>query len=266
MPVYDKPMIYYPLATMIAGGISEILVITRPEDQSQFVSLLGNGSRWGVEISYAVQQEPNGLGQAFVIGAEFIGGSDVALALGDNIFYSDSLQAQFSDLVAGGGATVFGYRVSNPKDYGVLEFDPTGAVISIEEKPTHPKSSFAVPGLYFYDSSVVEIAHKLRPSPRGEYEITDINREYIARNQLRVILMGKGSAWLDTGTFETLTEASKFISTLERRQGLVVGSPELEAWKRNLIDDDQLKNLASPLMKSGYGRYLMEALDEQVTH
>ncbi len=261
VPVYDKPMIYYPLSTLILAGIRDILLITTPHEAASFERLLGDGSRFGVSLSYATQPSPDGLAQAFTIGADFIGGESSALILGDNIFYGHGFGRQlerFSDL---DGASVFAYRVSDASAYGVVEFDRNGRAISLEEKPEHPRSSFAVPGLYFYDNDVIEIARDLEPSPRGEYEITDVSRHYLEQGRLHVEVLERGFAWLDTGTFDSLHDAGNFIRTIEHRQGLKVGSPEEVAWRRGFLSDDELRERAEPLLRSGYGQYLLALLE-----
>ena len=263
MPVYDKPMVYYPLSTLMVAGIREVLVITTPEDADQFRRLLGDGRHWGIEISYAVQPEPKGLAQAFTIGADFIGAEKVSLVLGDNIFYGPGLGTQLKGLADVDGAHVFGYRVAEPAAYGVVEFDDDGKVVSIEEKPEKPKSSYAVPGLYFYDNDVVAIAKDLTPSARGELEITSVHEEYLKSGRLRVTLLPRGTAWLDTGTFDTMVQASEFIRVMEQRQGLKVGCPEEIAWRNGWISDDQLREHGEALTKSGYGDYLLGLLDTE---
>jgi glucose-1-phosphate thymidylyltransferase len=264
LPVYDKPLIYYPLSTLMLAGIRDVLIITTPRDADAFRVLLGDGTAWGLSLSYAVQPEPAGLAQAFLIGREFIGKDPVALILGDNIFYGLGLG---SDLhaVAGGdsGATIFGYYVKDPERYGVAELAEDGRVIGIEEKPRAPKSNYAVTGLYFYDNDVVDIASKLKPSPRGELEITDVNLEYLRRDQLQLKLLGRGAAWLDTGTFDSLHEASSFVQTIECRQGLKIACPEEIAWRMGYISREQLARLARDLLKSGYGEYLLALLDRE---
>ncbi len=264
MPVFDKPMIYYPLSTLINAGISEILVITTPEDQAQFERLLGDGSQWGLELTYVVQERPDGLAQAFILGAEFLGEDSVALVLGDNIFHGVGLGRQLSTLTAPVGGVVFAYQVANPSDYGVVEFDAEGRAVSIEEKPEKPKSRYAVPGLYFYDNQVVGIARNLKPSARGELEITAVNAEYLERGELTVTVLERGTAWLDTGTFASLVQAAEYVRVIEERQGYKVGCVEEVAWRSGFIDEAQLRALAEPLLKSGYGEYLLHLLDDNV--
>ncbi len=261
-PVYDKPMIYYPLSTLMLAGIRDILVITTPQDAEQFRRLLGDGSAFGVELSYAVQESPDGLAQAFLLGEEHIGEDSVALVLGDNIFYGPGLGTQLRKYQEVDGAAVFGYRVSDPSAYGVVEFDEEFRAVSIEEKPEHPRSHYAIPGLYFYDNDVIEHARNLRPSARGELEITDLNRIYLEQGKLRVEVLPRGTAWLDTGTFDSLADATSFIRTVQARQGLSIGCPEEIAWRTGLIDDAGLRARAEPLVKSGYGRYLLNLLEE----
>jgi glucose-1-phosphate thymidylyltransferase len=263
VPVYDKPMIYYPLSTLMLAGIRDILLITTPHEASAFERLLGDGSRFGVSISYATQPSPDGLAQAFTIGADFIGAEPTALILGDNIFYGTGFGRQLERFSRVDGATVFAYRVSDPSAYGVIEFDEVGKAVSLEEKPKHPRSNFAVPGLYFFDNEVVDIARGLRPSARGEYEITDIIQRYLEQGRLEVEVLERGFAWLDTGTFEALYDAGNFIRTVEHRQGLKVGSPEEVAWRQGFLSDDELRERAEPLLKSGYGRYLLGLLDSE---
>ena len=266
LPVYDKPMIYYPLSTLMLAGIREVLIITTPHDREVFERLLGDGSRWGMEIRYEVQPSPDGLAQAFLIGAHFLDDAPAALVLGDNLFHGHDLVPQLvSSDDRDQGATVFAYPVSDPERYGVVEFDAGGKVLSIEEKPKQPKSRYAVTGLYFYDDTVVERARLVRPSARGELEITDLNRMYLDEGSLRVELMGRGMAWLDTGTCDSLNDAGSYIRTLEHRQGLKVGCPEEVAWRQGWITADQLEQLAQPLQKSGYGVYLLQLLDESVS-
>ena len=262
LPVYDKPMIYYPLSTLMLAGIREVLIITTPVDQPAFQRLLGDGSAWGMEIQYAVQPSPDGLAQAFLIGADFLAGAPAALVLGDNLFHGHDLSPQLQGLNGGlAGATVFAYGVRDPERYGVVEFDGEGKVLSLEEKPAKPKSRYAVTGLYFYDSSVVERAKRVQPSARGELEITDLNRQYLDEGLLQVELMGRGMAWLDTGTCDSLHEAGSYIRTLEKRQGLKVGCPEEVAWRMGWIAGSELEALAAPLRKSGYGDYLLRLLE-----
>ncbi|MHB8187639.1 MAG: glucose-1-phosphate thymidylyltransferase RfbA [Dermatophilaceae bacterium] len=262
MPVYDKPMVYYPLSTLLMAGIREVLIITTPQDLSQFEKLLGDGSAWGIDISYAVQPSPDGLAQAFIIGADFIGADTVALVLGDNIFYGTGLGNSLRKNTALTGGHVFAYHVSEPSAYGVVEFDDDGTVLSIEEKPAEPKSSYAVPGLYFYDNDVIEIAANLAPSPRGELEITGINEAYLARGDLTVTVLPRGTAWFDTGTFQGLLEASQFVHVVEARQGLKIGCIEEIAWRNGWLTNAELSDLADPLVKSGYGAYLHMVLAE----
>lgn len=265
LPVYDKPLIYYPLTTLMLAGITDILLISTPQDTPRFRELLGDGAKWGLKLSYAVQPHPGGIAQAFLVGREFIGQDRVALCLGDNIFYGHDLGSLLREAAErSAGATVFAYPVNDPERYGVIEFDEAGRAVSIEEKPANPKSRYAVAGLYFYDNRVVEVAAKLKPSARGELEITDVNREYLARNELHAVPMRRGVAWLDTGTHESLLEAAHFIETLERRQGLKIGCPEEIAYRFKLIDAAQLRALAEPLSKSGYGQYLLRLLTERI--
>ncbi|TDX09289.1 glucose-1-phosphate thymidylyltransferase RfbA [Flavobacterium sp. S87F.05.LMB.W.Kidney.N] len=263
MPVYDKPMIYYPLSTLMMAGINEILIISTPHDLPHFKKLLGDGSTIGCKFSYAEQPNPNGLAQAFVIGEEFIGKDKVALVLGDNIFFGTNMQQLLKDNANPDGGVVFAYHVSDPERYGVVEFDENKNAISIEEKPLEPKSNYAVPGLYFYDNSVVEIAKNIKPSARGEYEITDVNKVYLEKGQLKVGILSRGTAWLDTGTFNSLMQAGQFVQVLEERQGLKVGCIEEIAWRQGFINDEQLEELALPLVKSGYGKYLIDFLKQK---
>jgi len=260
VPVYDKPMVYYPLSTLIFAGIRDVLVITTPQDAAAFERLLGDGSQFGICISYAVQPSPDGLAQAFVIGAEFIGSDKVALVLGDNIFYGPGLGTQLQRFRDVDGGAIFAYWVADPGAYGVVEFDPAGRALSLEEKPASPKSNYAVPGLYFYDNEVLEIARSLQPSARGEYEITDVNQHYLDAGRLTIGVLPRGTAWLDTGTFDSLNDASNFVRTLEARQGLKVGSPEEAAWRQGFLSDDELEQRALALAKSGYGAYLLDLL------
>lgn len=260
MPIYDKPMIYYPLSTLMLAGIREVLIISTPNDLPMFERLLGDGSQIGCEFSYAVQEVPNGLAQAFVIGEKFVGNDGVALILGDNIFYGTGLHKTLIDSTTNEGGTVFAYHVNNPNRYGVVEFDKDKKAISIEEKPENPKSNFAVPGIYFYDNDVIEIAKNIAPSARGEYEITDVNKVYLERGKLNVSILNRGTAWLDTGTFKSLLQAQQFVEVIEERQGLKIGCIEEVAYEKKFITAAQLENLAEPLLKSGYGEYLMNIL------
>lgn len=258
MPIYDKPMIYYPLTTLMLSGIKDILIITTPEDQSQFQRLLGDGSQWGIKLSYAVQPSPDGLAQAFIIGEEFIGNDKVALVLGDNIFHGSDLGKSLKKCVDPDGGNVFAYRVSDPERYGVVEFDENNVAKSIEEKPKQPKSNFAVVGLYYYDNDVIEIAKNVKPSDRGELEITSINAEYLRRGKLAVTTLDRGDVWLDTGTIDSMTDASDYVRAIQRRTGQIIGSPEEVAYREGFITKEQLDILAQPLKKSGYGQYLIE--------
>jgi glucose-1-phosphate thymidylyltransferase len=258
MPIYDKPMIYYPLSTLMLAGIKEILIITTPEDQSQFKRLLGDGKQWGCDIQYAVQEVPNGLAQAFVIGESFIGSDSVALVLGDNIFYGSGFSKLLQQSAKNDGATIFAYPVSDPERYGVVEFDKDFNALNIEEKPEVPKSNYAVPGLYFYDNNVVHIAKTIEPSHRGEYEITTVNDVYLQNKKLKVAVLDRGFAWLDTGTFESLSDATEYVRVIEKRQGLKIGCPEEVAYRMGFIDKNQLEALAEGLKKSGYGEYLKQ--------
>ncbi len=262
MPVYDKPMIYYPLSILMLAGIRDILVISTPHDLPHFQKLLGDGSRLGCAFSYAEQPEPNGLAQAFVIGRKFIGADKVALVLGDNIFYGSGIAKLLQSNNDPDGGVIYAYHVHDPERYGVVEFDDACHALSIEEKPAHPKSNYAVPGLYFYDNSVVEIAQNLQPSPRGEYEITDVNKEYLSQGRLKVGILDRGAAWLDTGTFNSLMQAGTFVQVIEERQGLKIGCIEEVAWRMGFIDDNGLRSVAQPLLKSGYGTYLLDILKQ----
>jgi glucose-1-phosphate thymidylyltransferase len=262
MPIYNKPMIYYPLSTLMSAGIKEILIISTPHDLPNFEKLLGDGSRIGCKFTYKVQEIPNGLAQAFVLGEEFIGNDSVALVLGDNIFHGTGLADTLQEHVTPNGGVVFAYHVSDPERYGVVDFDEEMKAVSIEEKPTNPKSNYAVPGLYFYDNSIVEIAKNIKPSARGEYEITDVNNEYLKQGKLSVSVLDKGTAWLDTGTFQSLIQASQFVQVIEDRQGLKIGCIEAIAFKKGFIDKAKLKEIAQPLLKSGYGDYLMGLVKE----
>jgi glucose-1-phosphate thymidylyltransferase len=265
LPVYDKPMIYYPLSTLMMAGIRDILIISTPSDTPRFQSTLGDGSQWGISLSYAIQDVPNGLAQAFVIGRDFVGGAPSSLVLGDNIFYGHDLPHQLANATAStSGATVFAYHVHDPQRYGVVEFDANKRAISLEEKPIAPRSNYAVTGLYFYDDQVCDIAASIAPSPRGEYEITDVNSRYLEMGQLDVEIMGRGYAWLDTGTHDSLLEASAFIATLQRRQGLMVACPEEVAYRQKWIGASQIETLAEPLKKTGYGQYLLQLLSDPV--
>ena len=266
MPVYDKPMIYYPLSVLMLAGIKDILIITTPEDNPQFKRLLGNGSQIGCNFQYAIQEIPNGLAQAFVIGKSFIGNDKVALILGDNIFYSAGFSSLLSALTNIEGGCVFAYHVSDPERYGVVEFDDNNMAISIEEKPKQPKSNYAVPGLYFYDNSVIDIAKNLKPSARGEYEITDVNKIYLQQNKLKVAIMDRGTAWLDTGTFDSLSDASEFVRVIEKRQGNKIGCIEEVAYRMGFITREKLAEIAEPLKKSGYGNYLLGLVEKKNNH
>lgn len=260
IPVYDKPMVYYPLSTLMLAGIRDILVITTPHDAAHFERLLGDGSQFGINLSFAQQASPDGLAQAFTIGADFIGDDSVALVLGDNLLYGPGLGSRLQRFADIDGGAIFAYWVAEPEAYGVVEFDSSGIAVSLEEKPAQPKSNYAVPGLYFYDNDVVEIARGLKPSPRGEYEITDVNREYLERGKLQVEVLPRGTAWLDTGTFDQMTDAAEYVRTMERRTSLKIGVPEEVAWRQGFLSDDQLRERAEKLVKSGYGSYLLELL------
>ena len=262
MPVYDKPMIYYPLTTLMLAGINEILIITTPHDAAGFERLLGDGSQFGIKITYAQQAVPNGLAQAFVIGADFIGDDKVALVLGDNLFYGPGMGSRLSRLTDIKGGAVFAYRVSNPSAYGVVEFDRDNRAVSLEEKPAAPRSHYAVPGLYFYDNTVVQIAKDLEPSARGEYEITDVNKVYLDRGDLADEVLPRGTAWLDTGTFDDLSDAAVFIRTVQDRQGMKIGCPEEVGWRKEFLTDEELREVALPLVKSGYGEYLLDLIEQ----
>lgn len=263
LPVYDKPMVYYPLSTLINTGIREILIISTPQDLPRFKQLLGDGSQLGCSFSYKQQDEPRGLADAFIVGEQFIGGDKVAMILGDNIFYSSTLEENLKNYTDPDGGIVFGYQVADPERYGVVDFDANGKVTSIEEKPAEPKSNYAVTGLYFYDNQVIEIAKGLRPSDRGEIEITDINNSYLEQGKLKVSLLDRGSAWLDTGTFASLNQAAQFVQVIEERQGVKIGCIEEAAWRQGFIDDDQLRKMAEPLQKSGYGQYLLSLIENK---
>jgi glucose-1-phosphate thymidylyltransferase len=261
IPVFDKPMVYYPLSTLMLAGIRDILIITTPQDTEQFQRLLGDGSQFGVRLTFAAQPSPDGLAQAFTIGADFIGDDKVALVLGDNLLYGPGLGTQLKRFADVEGGAIFAYRVAEPAAYGVVEFDPSGRAVSLEEKPAQPKSSYAVPGLYFYDNDVIEIARNLEPSPRGEYEITDVNRAYLERGSLHVEVLPRGTAWLDTGTFDQMTDAADYVRTMERRTGLRIGVPEEVAWRQGFLSDEELRRCAEKLLKSGYGTYLLDTLE-----
>jgi len=265
IPIYDKPMVYYPLSTLMMAGINDILLISTPQDTPRFEQLLGDGSQWGIKLQYAVQPSPDGLAQAFLIGEEFIDGDPCALVLGDNIFFGHELATSLKAAIANPeGATVFAYPVTDPERYGVVEFNDQFEAISLEEKPSKPKSRYAVTGLYFYDNNIVDVAKSIKPSERGELEITDVNRCYLQQKKLKVVNLGRGTAWLDTGTHDSLLQASSFIETLEKRQGLKISCPEEIAWRMGYIDSDQLRTLAEPLIKSGYGEYLLQIIDEKI--
>lgn len=263
MPIYDKPMIYYPLTTLMSAGIRDILIITTPHDQDQFIKLLGDGSDWGIRLSYKIQKEPRGLADAFILGEKFIGSDKVAMILGDNIFYGSDFDQKVSHAAKElDGGIIFGQQVGDPERYGIVEFDKKMDVISIEEKPEKPKSNYAIPGLYFFDNQVVEIAKKVKPSVRGEIEITELHNAYLKQGRLKVHLLDRGTAWLDTGTFESMSKASQFVQVVEERQGIKIGCPEEIAWREGFIDDKQLKKLAEPLRKSGYGKYMLSLMKD----
>jgi len=265
MPIYDKPMIFYPIATLMQAGIREILIITTPEEQARFIELLGDGKDWGLSFEYVVQESPDGLAQAFLLAEDFLDGSSAALVLGDNLFYGHDLQSSLQRAASQtSGGTVFGYHVANPKEYGVVEFDNNGTAISVEEKPLEPKSNYAIPGLYFFDSDVVNVAKSVQPSERGELEITSVIEHYLNAGTLKVEIMGRGTAWLDTGTHDSLLQAAQFIETLEKRQGLKVNCPEEVAYRKGFIDEAQLRELAEPLRKSGYGEYLLNLIGHEI--
>ncbi len=261
IPVYDKPMLYYPLSTLMLAGIRDILIITTPHDAPFFARLLGDGSQFGISLTFAQQPSPDGLAQAFTIGADFIGDDDVALVLGDNLLYGPGLGAQLTRFAGIDGGAIFAYWVAEPQAYGVVEFDGQGRAVSLEEKPAAPRSNYAVPGLYFYDNDVIEIARALKPSPRGEYEITDVNREYLERGKLQVEVLPRGTAWLDTGTFDQMNDAAEYVRTIQRRTGMSIGVPEEVAWRQGFLSDDELRSRAEKLVKSGYGTYLLETLE-----
>ena len=265
MPVYDKPMIYYPLSTLMLAGIREVLIITTPEDQAGFIKLLGDGPQLGMRFEYKVQEVPNGLAQAFVIGADFVGKDDVCLILGDNIFYGSDLHTLLPKCVNPDGAIITAYPVTDPQRYGVVEFDVDNKAISLEEKPAKPRSNYAIPGLYFYDNSVIKIAHEIKPSARGEYEITDVNKVYLEQGNLKVMVFGRGTAWLDTGTFDSLMQASQFVEVIQSRQGLKISCIEEIAYRKGFIDKEQLCKLAEPIRKSGYGEYLLKLAEDAIT-
>jgi glucose-1-phosphate thymidylyltransferase len=261
MPVFDKPMVYYPLSTLLLAGLREILIVCNPSDKPSFERLLGDGSQWGIVVEYAIQNEPRGLADAFIVGKEFIGDSSVALVLGDNLFFGAGMGTHLQDLKNNTGANIFAYQVSNPSDYGIIEFDGSGKAISLEEKPTNPRSKFAVPGLYFFDNQVVQVAENLKPSARGELEITDVNSWYLDRGQLNVHVLPRGTAWLDTGSFSALNDAGNYVRAIEERQGMKIGAPEEVAWRMGYITSTQLEALAQKTLKSGYGKYLLDLLE-----